>query len=572
MSLKVGGTRNLQTYFAAAITAGRIKAGNTITSVIPAGTISGNRAETFADMFYHAGLDRYFIAIMTNTITAGNEGIAFFDPEVTALGAGSVLMANDLPFVFNSGASFFHPGQLNPSTGLQRFYANRPTTPREAVEFNPATLASLGTISTDNGTFTTGASDIASPTDTFWSTGAFRGLFFEGLTDGIPGITDATGTNVYPKGLFLIHADDFRHTATYGATNIQDCFVYINVQTRRVVGVEQTVPGTVVAAPAAAQRCTEAPIAGDVFDWDCTQYVPDADATFGNPKGELIFQTAGEVPSISSSVPGDTQRVYIKRVDFNPFNVVAAPGSPTRTHGRLRLNTRVLIVVNPIFDVSGAGVMSNPGRSARVSFDPLRARFFASLWVDDADAPGSSGDDEYLGFFQNVVNPVFVGPPAARDVPRTNSVVPFDTLVSGDLGEPVNGQVVTFTLDRRSTNNETLTITGGIGTTSTVVNFPVDQFATGVTEMILIRNGTTTLVEGTNYSVAAATGVITWLTNESGNIVVASYNHRTKSATPPHGTLLSSSGQTDENGIVRVEVFYPDSSTIVGDIDLITST
>ena len=76
------------------------------------------------------------------------------------------------------------------------------------------------------------------------------------------------------------------------------------------------------------------------------------------------------------------------------------------------------------------------------------------------------------------------------------------------------------------------------------------------------------LVEGVDYTVVLSTGVITWITDQSGAAVVdASYEHRETNATPPHGSLLATASISDEDGRVNTQVAYGTGTTLVGAID-----
>ena len=388
---------------------------------------------------------------------------------------------------------------------------------------------------------------------------------FEGLTDGIPGETNLTGSNVYPKGLMLSRHRLATCPAPVGTGVAADCNNAIVWHDLNTGGVDGRLLNTAGIAHS-TQPNSEAPIAGQEFSWYPAQYVPDADATFGIPKGELFFWTD------RFDIPADLsfqQSVFIKVIDFNPLGVSPTGGAPNRVHERVRFGpTSVDFDVSPMFSVIGAGDQRTD--TMQLTYHPLTRRFYM-IQADsafDVTTPGPApGGESFIGYWLRAVDPIGVTSPVARDVPRTNDIIEYEAFVGGNLNEPVSGADVEWELVRNSTELEVIVpVFPGF---NDVANPPIDgNFALDPEGSLVVRADTVVLVEGVDYTVTLSNGRITWITDQTGATVVdVSYEHRETDVSPPHGTLLSASSQSEEDGRVFTQVLFPDDDDLVGTLD-----
>lgn len=564
MSLTLVKAFDLQAYSQAVLAAGGHSTLGTIY-----GTFSQSSAGEGGMVYLHS---RDALYTTGRRAASPTRGLLFrLDPEL------EIVTGRALAYV-DSGVDFYAglvTGQFNPATGVQKLYVRLSSTTLE--ELNPDTLQPSGSAAYTgpNGDFHTDFAVGIGSGEGHWSTasaGLLRGAFFEHLTDGIPGETVLVGSNVYPKGLYWAPCS----SGTLNATTRVDIWGWIDVHTTRLTGrpgglTPTAFPRVTVATPSGLQDQSEAPIAGDAFSWVLAGFTLDPDATAAQPKGELFFHCAGPIGASGTPPPGQIARAYVRWSDFNPFNLASAAGVPTRTHGRIRLTSRLLLPLNPQFNIPGQEYWSGASSPIFVAYDPVRRRCAVTMHREEAISGGTTAAKHAIGFYSRAVDPVIVTAPAPRSVPRTADVVAYESFVGGDLGEPAAGQLVTFSLARRSTEGEVVTITGGVGTTSTLAHPAVDTDAAGTPELTLTADGTP-LALTTNYTVVAATGVITWVTSQVGKLVLATYNHRNTDALPAHGTLLAEQVQADENGTVRTEIEYPDNDALVGTIDALTST
>lgn len=501
--------------------------------------------------------DRIFtVAIKTGAV---NDGLCYFDP---------LLIGTAFPnaFAVEQLTNSLHMGTLDPSTGVQNHYHRR-TSAAELHTLNAQTLAVGGAVfptADEPGGLTFGqATGVAIGNPGHWGAVSNRDiLIFEGLTDGISGETVLASPNIYPAGLALLVTDTGTKSTADDADN---AVIWIDLDAGRNVGF---MPASGRATNAVTEPNSEGPIAGETFRWSAHQYIPDDDATLAIPKGELLM--------VSRDTPEDTgvttARIMVRFMDFNPLGVVAAPGAPSRVHGRVTLTSRINAKYDPIFDVAGAP--DGEGANYFATFHPPTRRLLVFLREDTLAIDTTSNNRSYVGTLSRAVDPIIVTNPAPRSVPRTNDITTFETFVGGDIGEPVQGESVAFTLERVTTVDEVIpaaerTFPG----TSNLDNSPIDANAAGDPEgtLVLVADAST-LVETTDYTVVLATGVITWVTDQSGKtLVTASYEHRETAASPPFGTLLVGTASTDTNGIARTQVQYPDNDAIVGEIDKLSS-
>ncbi len=390
-------------------------------------------------------------------------------------------------------------------------------------------------------------------------------MIFDGLTDGIPGETNLVGPNVYPKGLMLGKYSLATCPAPIGTGVAGDCDNAISWQDLHRGGIDGRLANTPGIAHSTFPN-SEAPIAGNEFSWYPAQYVPDDDATFAIPKGELHFySTRGNVPADPANFP---QSIYIKVIDFNPFNVAPTGGEPNRVHERVRFGpTSVDFDIAPMF---GIGPGDNRDDQLQLAFHPPTQRFFM-IQADFAAAvttPGPApGGESFIGYWLRAVDPIGVTSPVARDVPRINDIIEYEAFVGGALGEPAASAAVDWTLFRNSTELEVIVpVFPGF---NTVANFPIDgNFAGDPEGTLVVVADSVTLVEGVDYTATLSSGRITWITDQTGAaLVTASYEHRQTNASPPHGDLLSASSLSDAEGRVFTQVLFDDDPALVGTLD-----
>jgi hypothetical protein len=234
--------------------------------------------------------------------------------------------------------------------------------------------------------------------------------------------------------------------------------------------------------------------------------------------------------------------------------------------------------IAPIFNVGGAisltgGVDYFNTQTASAFYHPPSRRFCLLLATGQGGGPPTANvaNEQFMGYWSRQVEPSLVTNPVPRSFPRTNAVNPYEATVLGNLGEIVSGQPVVWTLQRLDTQGEVLTGAFTPATTSTVSHPPIDQkFPTATEGSLVVKANGTPLVQGTDYTVVLSTGVITWVTNQSGNTMTVDYVHRQTAASPSHGTLLTTSGSSAADGRVFTDVKYADSAALVGKIDLLT--
>lgn len=393
----------------------------------------------------------------------------------------------------------------------------------------------------------------------------FDMLIFEGLTDGIPGETNLVGANVYPRGLGLFRARLATCPAPIGTGGANDCdnaLVWLDLNTGLVDGRMALTPGLVAGSGANS----EAPIAGQSFHWQVKQYIPDVDATFATPKGELlIVSDLDGIPADPSNFP---ESVFVKFIDFNPFSVAPSAGAPNRVHERVRLLSSCDFNTSPMFDVPGAGAAQIDNLS--MHFHPPSLRLFMVLSVTAPTVPNVA-DQAFIGYWLRAVDPAIVTSPVQRDVARTNDVVEYESFVLGILAEPVAGVEIDWTAQRISTVNEALD--GSFPGSTNVANPPIDQGITLALEgTLVIEADGVPLVRGVDYNVTLASGLISWILDQSGaTTLVARYEHQETPVSPPHGQLLSSVSESEDDGRVFTQVLYPDDDDLVGQLDQLTS-
>lgn len=458
----------------------------------------------------------------------------------------------------------FHTGQVNDSNNQRLFLVQDMFDTRNFQEMDPATGALINSdIFSSLFTYTQHAT-ISSINPGGWDnapgapTTAIGGwLFFDGMVDGgfdnVPG-----GAGAYPDGLALLKCE----IATVSvAQDANDAFIWIDLATGDCVG-NMTIPGDA----GGAGIFHEPSINGDSFEWGWSVcFVRDDDSTFAKPKGELrIFS------EILTSSPVAT--FYTRRVDFNPYGVTSGI---LRTHGRIQETSNLTFNYAPL----DTGWPSPNPPNPWFMYRPLTNRIFTMQGLIATSTSAPLVQEAMLREFGTGVAVEEVSRPAALSPVRTADTITFESVAFGSIGERVAGASATWVLKRASSRDEVLTVTGGIGTTSTVDNPGIDANAAGDPEgTLVVRSITagvpTILVEGggNDYTAVLATGVITWVTDQQGpDSVECDYDHTgtvvDDGATA--GTLLSSSAESDEDGKIRTRVNYPDDSDLVGFLDVL---
>lgn len=539
--------------------------------------VSGQADPTFGgDTLWMQARDRYY---MVGTTGGSLQYISsFWDPALLDAAPPATKIAASS--VTDSGRTFL-PGQYDAQALTQKLYtafgSGGNLIPRE-MNIDTLVISAGAAFTGPNGDFNMFQSvslDFAG-TEGTWQSFKTGVWIFEGLTDGIPGETVSTGANVYPDGLFLTQCNDGR----VNGTQFQNGWAWVDIRNRNAVGRLGGIPPTSFPARAEAnpnslEDQTEAPISEEEFDWQVHGYQADADSIFVQPKGELFF-VSEFIPLVTAGLPtpGDFALCYVRWADFNPYNLASAVGTPNRIHGRITQTSRVTIEVAPMFGIVGANdVSALQGDRPSPIYDPIRRRVVLFLHdhipIAEQELPGRNA----LSFWSRQPDPVIVTAPTAVGVPRTADIVDYNTFVGGDLAEPAPALDVDWTLSAASTELEVLPITGGIGSTSTVVSAPIDDTVptTPGGTLAILADGVP-LVVTTDYTVVLSTGVVTWVTDQQGAAVVqASYEHRGVPIQPPHGTLLTSVTRTDADGNARTQVQYADDDALVGRLDIITS-
>lgn len=559
MSLKLSKAMDLAGYSAAVLSA---------SGIAIVGTIYGNfcnSSGTEGTVTYIQSRDAIYTTGLLNGVGTPKGLLFRVDPDFIQVTGRALARQVSLTQIHLA------PGQFDPVTGTQRLYSHTisfPGVPQiinlDTLELNTAPAFTGGPFGDFRYT-----GNLSPGPEGVW--GAEAGaIYFEGLTDGIPGETVVTGPNVFPQGLYL-----YPGTGTLNGLAFNNGWGWVDIYTTKLVGLlggqptPTAFPRVATSSPGASLHA-EPPIAGDSFSWYVGGYVADPDATLGRPKGELFFHNSQLLNPGNPPTPGQVGRFYVRWTDFNPFNVASAAGVPTRQHGRIRLTSRCLLPLRPMFNIAGEDYMAYTSGPGSLTWDPIRSRVVVTGHKEGGVVGGTVALKHAVGFYSRAVDVVITSAPAARAAPRTGNVVEFESFVGGDLGEPAAGQAVEFTLSRRSTEGEVVTISGGIGTTSTLAHPAVDTSSAGVAELSLVADGVP-LALTTDYTVVAATGVITWVTSQVGKLVLATYNHRATDAQPPHGVCLAPVVESDENGIARTTVQFPDDDSLVGTIDMLTS-
>lgn len=325
------------------------------------------------------------------------------------------------------------------------------------------------------------------------------------------------------------------------------------------------------------------PFAGDQFDLWRMQFVPDGDNLLDAPKGLMVISSRG----VTTGTP-DEVLIYVAFYDFNPENRVG--GAPSRVHGRLRLLTRLSAFEDTAFSTPGGIGVNVVGTDLPIVYHPPTQSIRLYTGGDLGGSTETSVQANRIGMniYSSVPALNIVTKPTALAQPRTNARVDFSSTLLGDLGEPIGGQDVTFTLARVSTVDEDLgTSDGSLGATAgdfSLTNVPLDDIQdvrsvtagpTG-TETSYTPIPTGTASSGNEVEVNLTNGDLQFFVGgvatdlPNGDQVLATYNHFGVGASPSHGSLLTPSTRSDENGQVTAQVRYADDDDLEDEWDRLT--
>lgn len=293
---------------------------------------------------------------------------------------------------------------------------------------------------------------------------------------------------------------------------------------------------------------------GHQFILEHLQFIPDitdSNYSVANPKGVLYMATGDSSTADNLLVAGEV-RVYVKMVEFNPNGVTAPQGGINRVHGREILFSR--------FELDELALTSN-GIGTNVEYDHQYPFFHppSNTFIQ-------AFRDSVLSTTRYVSTPVTVlldevSAPTALGQVETGRTVTFRADARGDLGEPIAGQDIAWTLKRISTLGEIF------DTSSQPAFVDVANPAISGSTLVFKHNGTP-LTIATDYTVVESTGRITFTPagpHDPPNIsgYTADYEHLNTPASPAHGTLRTTLSTTNSDGLAEARVEYADDSTIV---------
>ena len=318
---------------------------------------------------------------------------------------------------------------------------------------------------------------------------------------------------------------------------------------------------------------------GDAVQYIDAYFEDDPDSTLTSPKGVMHMISDTELV-------GNDLHTYVRRVEWNPDGVA---GTPTRIHFRELALTRMLLVqdftdprdiVQPrTVTTAASGNLSPIGTGPRVFFHRPRRRYVAFGGRDlDNTVPIAGADWAAFAAQEPELDTIF-GPHAITDV-RTAQTSRFGVDARGDLGEPIAGVRMGWTIEADSTFREVVDTTGIAlgGSPAAVANIPIND-GDSVTSPVILEKLGVPMTEGAGadeFQINRATGVITFGANEptaqDDTTYKVSYRHESTPATPAFGQLLDAESQTDRLGRAETRVVYPDDDNDAGQFDGITAT
>lgn len=416
------------------------------------------------------------------------------------------------------------------------------------------------------------------------NTQEFQTIIFEGITDTTgwePGNAASNegilrGGNSHPQGLALMPVANVNFNGDGGGNNLGRRWIWIDLDTQLAVGV-LGIP--TVASSSSTNAFAEPTIAGETFNWDQIQFVPDIGSTFAQPKGELVISTAfagfknvsgQQIVAPEMTFTSNVTKNYVAVHDFNPFNVQTGV---VRVHNRRTFVGEVLIPHEPIIQGGFNANNSDDGfnrRSSKINYHPPSRTFFniashpATNPDDTAEAP-AVGHSRIIRWRRAAVV-AHISQPTPDTAVTENRTVRARVIASTDLAQRAVAVQLNFTLTRRSTRAETFDgASVGSGTYTVEADVIDEDGSLEVYEGNDIDNGGTLLAETTDYTVNYSTGVLTPVGSWPSDDIYVRYRHRDVGLTPAHGTLLNSSAVTDGNGVVEVLIRYGED--IDGELD-----
>ncbi len=314
------------------------------------------------------------------------------------------------------------------------------------------------------------------------------------------------------------------------------------------------------------------PIFGETsVEFQSIQFLPDSTSTHNQPIGEMFLVSSATADPLDSG----RARIYVQFVDWNPFNLTGT--TPNRIHVRRTLLSRISVeldavpVGEPPVPIDGTTSLNVVGlQYINAFYSTLGSKRMQFMHADNVTLANT-----VVVQAGKAAIPALITPPAQKGEPLTNTLVEYQAEVNGDLAEIINNALVTWSLERLSTEAEVLATTPTPGETVTVANVPIDRLVHFPAGFDVFEDGIA-LVEGggNDYTVDEAMGEITFISPKplgAGEVYTITYAHTATPATPAHGTLVDASVFTDLSGFAIGRVRYPDDDTLEGHLDFLTA-
>ena len=302
---------------------------------------------------------------------------------------------------------------------------------------------------------------------------------------------------------------------------------------------------------------------------DYIQFIPDADSRHIAPKGRLLQCLRSQQPSASTDL-----RYYVLFYDWNP---TGSPGSPDRVHGRLGFSSRCIAqeLATSTTVLPATPENFRVGETVVVNyetplFDSSRNRLVLWSSVTDANGNARAGCHSILEWSLGA-ELAQLRPPGWLDIPSTGRVNILDTDARGDLGEVIGGKVINWTLERTSSRAEVIDVSlASPGDLIAVANGPITIDSDYPRE---VRKNGTPLVEGAGNDYTWDSTGVQFLAPEpvSSEAYEVDYPHPATPVTPSHGTLLSATSITDDEGLGQARVRYADDDDLALQRDKLTA-
>lgn len=488
-------------------------------------------------------------------------------------------------------------GQPNLQNGTQRFYTyNSSSASLQHIELNALTGNTENTdiwpnIADDFGDSTgVNTNADAGYWETNGDTDEWQVAIFEGITDTTdwePNNTEVDegillGGSSHSKGLALLPASSVNFAGGGAGNAVSRRWIWVDLDTGLAVG---TLGIPSVSSTNNTGDFAEPTIAGETFNWDVPQFVPDEGSTFSQPKGELHISTSfvsGKEVTDSVVAPEQTftstvVKNYVAVYDFNPFNVQSGV---VRVHNRRIFVGELRTPHEPIIESGFSASNTDDGfsrRSGAIYYHPPSRSYF-SISAHPPDANYTEADAPTIGHtriirWRRANNVSFLSSPVPTTEVTENRTVTAQVLAFNDISLPATSQQVTFTLTRKSTRAETFDGASlGSGTYTVEADVIDEDGSLDIRSGNDVDNAGTLLTEGggNDYTVNYSTGVLTPVGSWPSDDIYVRYRHRSVGLTPAHGTLLNSAGTTDGNGVARAQVRY--AGNINGELDGLEAT